>query len=79
MTTKEYHVLKFWYEQLEKCVAECNAPVSAGTLAKAVGQSRATALKYMSKLVHGRSVIAHKVIHVNGMNATLYTPIEGNN
>jgi response regulator of citrate/malate metabolism len=78
MSTKEYHALRYWYEQLEKLVVGEGSAQSAGSLAKATGQSRTTAKKYLTRLVFGRSVIIVKVKHFNGQEATLYQPVEGN-
>jgi len=77
MSTKEYSALKYWYEQLEKLVVGEGSAQSAGSLAKATGQSRTTAKKYLTRLVHGRSVIKVEVTHFNGQIATLYQPIQG--
>ncbi len=79
MSTKQYRILRAWYDALSDCCNQKGAWVSAGEVAKKMGESRNTSKKYLSQLVNGRSAVAHKVIHVNGMEATLYAPIEGDN
>lgn len=79
MSTKQYRILKSWYDALGECVKERGEYVSAGRVAAKMGESRNTAKKYLSILEHGRSVISQKVILINGIEAKLYAPIEGDN
>jgi DNA-binding MarR family transcriptional regulator len=50
MSTKDFHVLNFWRAALIACYKEHGA-VSAGQVARHVGQARSTAKKYLDRLV----------------------------
>lgn len=55
MTTKEAHVLAFWRAKLKELEREKGRAITAGELAKHVGQARSTASKYLTHLfVEGR-------------------------
>lgn len=51
--------------------------VSAGELARRMGVSRSTALKYLTLLVRQGRVVEYEFTHVNGMTATAYIPAGG--
>lgn len=74
MSTKEYHVLEFWRKALIKCFKE-RGPVSAGQVAKSIGQSRTTGKKYLDKLVAAKCAATKKELYKTGVEATHYYPV----
>lgn len=72
MTTKDKHVLTFWYTKLSELNAEQGKSVSAGALAVYVGQARPTAKKYLMRLVGEGAAIAEISVHKNGVDKITY-------
>jgi len=78
MSTKETHVLDFWWRKLADCVEWNGRGVSAGELAAYVGQSRSTAMRYLKKMVAHHGAESGTFRHFNGTMATRYYPKEQN-
>lgn len=72
MTTKEKHVLTFWYERLLNLQAETGQPVTAGQLARYVGQSRGTAQKYLKRLIGEKAIKSEKVVFPNKVKGFVF-------
>jgi len=75
MTTKDKHILTFWYTKLAELNAEKGGSVSAGALAEYVGQARPTAKKYLSRLVGEGAATSAKSPHKNGVEKTTYEAV----
>jgi response regulator of citrate/malate metabolism len=75
MTTKDRHVLDFWWRKLFDCAAAKGEGVTAGELAEYVGQSRTTAKRYLIRLVKEKAAMAGKSRHWNKANMTVYVAI----
>jgi response regulator of citrate/malate metabolism len=75
MSTKDRFVLNFWRAALISCYKE-NGAVTAGQLAKWVGQSRTTARKYLDRLVEEKCVGFEKCVWTNGLEYKNYYPIK---
>lgn len=72
MTTKDKHILTFWYTKLSELNSEQGKPVSAGALAEYVGMARPTAKKYLVRLVGEGVVTTETSLHKNGVDKTTY-------
>jgi len=75
VSTKEWFVLEFWRKQLIAVYKE-KGEVSAGEFAKAIGQSRTTAKKYLDKLVRVKCAGYVERPHINGIVARYYAPVK---
>lgn len=78
MTTKDKHVLTFWYQAFMRELSEKNAAISAGHMARAQGQSINTAKKYLKRLVGEGALIETDHVFPNGVLGKLYdvAPLE---
>lgn len=74
MSTKEFHALSFWRKLLIECCKD-QGSVTAGQVAKAAGQSRNTAKKYLNRLVAEKCAATEPITWHNGIEATLYYPL----
>lgn len=79
MTTKEYHLLHFWFAKLSELNCQTGGYVSIGELAKYVGQSRGTAKKYLKALAKSGEAVTEKRKHQNKITYQVYHVFEGNN
>jgi response regulator of citrate/malate metabolism len=77
MSTKEQALLDFWFRALWAACQKQNNHVSAARVAKEVGQSRATALKYIKAMKDCGVIDEISVRAKNKMDATLYAPMGG--
>jgi len=76
MSTKELFVLKFWHKALIE-IYKKEGVVTAGRLARYVGQSRGTAKKYLDQLVGQKVVWFEDVPWKNGVMSRNYGPVKG--
>lgn len=74
MTEKDKHVLLFWLQKLNAVFAEKGRRVSAGEVARYVGQSTPTAKRYLRKLVAERGALVWQVDFANGVSGWVYAP-----
>lgn len=72
MTTKEFHLLHFWYAKLSELNHQTGQYASVGELAKYVGQSRGTARKYLEALKKSGEVVTEKRKHQNKITYQVY-------
>lgn len=72
VTNKEVHVLHFWLSKASDCIAETHREVTVGEVARFVGQSRATAKKYLERLVKEGALSARDVTFKNGTVGKVY-------
>lgn len=79
MTTKDKHVMGFWKDKLIELNKEKGGYVSAGEIARYVGQSRNTAKRYMQKLMANKDVVWTFVASRSGSVATVYHVAESDN
>lgn len=77
MSTKEKALLDFWFGALWRACQKANNHVSAGRVGAEVGQSRATALKYIGKMKEHGVIDEISVRAKNKSDATLYAPVGG--
>lgn len=77
MSTKTQALLDFWFRAMWVACQKENNHVSAGRIAKEVGQSRATALKYINMMKEHDVVDEISVRAKNKGDATLYAPVGG--
>jgi len=75
VTLKQSHLYDFWWNKLLSLCAQKGEAVTAGELARFVGQSRATCQKYLNILRKEKAVSSGKVPHWNGVKKTVYFPI----
>jgi len=75
MSSYQHYATRYWLDTLTKLAIGEGQAQSAGSVAKAVGQSRTTAKKYMKDLVSKGLACEIEVTHFNGSKATLYTPM----
>lgn len=76
MTDKKMGVmLQFWYDALTRCCEWEKRPVSAATVAEEVGQSRKTAVKWLTLLAEGKSAVISSGQHTNGLLCKWYSPV----
>lgn len=76
VTTKDRHVLEFWYSHLSACIGATGRTVSAGEVARHVGQSIGTAKKYLNRLVGEGAIASYPVEFKNGVVGVHYGHIE---
>lgn len=77
VSTKERFVLNFWRAALIEVYRKQGA-VTAGQLAKHVGQSRTTARKYLDRLVGEKCVGFEECTWTNGLTYKNYYPLKAN-
>lgn len=70
---KEQHVLHFWFAKTSEAECQLGRRVTAGEVARYVGQSRSTAQKYMEKLVASKDLIKEKKTFKNGTKGYVYS------
>lgn len=73
MSTKQFHVLRFWRKALRE-VCKDKGTATAGQVAKYVGQSRTTAKKYLDILVSEGAAWIEEGTHINGIKTQNYAP-----
>ncbi len=72
MSTKDMHVLNFWHAKLSEIQCEVGRPVSAGEVARYVGQNIGTAKRYLKRLVGEGVVIENDVLYPNKIEGKNY-------
>lgn len=72
MTTKDKHVLTFWYQAFIRELSEANSAISAGRLARSQGQAVNTAKRYLKRLVGEGAIIEVDHVYPNGVKGKLY-------
>lgn len=72
MTTKDQHILTFWWAKLHECEIAAEKPVSAGEVARYVGQSIGTAKRYLKRLVGEGGATANSVTFPNKVEGVVY-------
>lgn len=77
MSVKESSVLNWYWLNLCAECAKTGRQVSAGQVAKAMGVSRATAQKYLKKVVKGGKAMSVKITLKTGIRATYYSASGG--
>jgi len=76
VTTKERHVLTFWFDAVSTCINVLNREVSAGEVARHVGQTTPTAKRYLKRLVGEGAITSSKVMFKNGTEGMVYGHID---
>ena len=76
MTTKDKHVLTFWYNAASACIGAMGRHVSAGEVARHVGQTTPTAKKYLNRLVGEGALSSDRVIFKNKTEGVAYGHVE---
>lgn len=76
MTTKDRHVLTFWFDKASDVLAAKGRDVTIGEVSKHVGQSRATAKKYLARLANEGALTGTKVIFKNGTEGLVYRHVD---
>lgn len=72
MTIKEAHSIYYWSRQLKKLNVETGRAVTAGELARAVGQSTNTAKKWLNRAVGARMAVSMEWTFPNGTKGMIY-------
>lgn len=72
MSTKEYHILNFWYAKLVELENQLGRAVSGGELARYVGQSGNTAKRYLKKLCFQNVIDCFEHTFPNGVKGMTY-------
>jgi len=78
MSTKERHLLAMWYatavklQSINKEAGKVDPAPTAGQVGRAMGMTRQTAKKYLSRLVMEGYVTPHEYIEKNGVSGTRY-------
>lgn len=75
MSTKETRITWLWLKALEACIPSYGGGVSAGTVAREMGQSRNTAKKYLDMLVADGQVVTARYKWHTGMDVVMYAPL----
>jgi len=74
MSTKEIRITWLWLKALESAIPSSGGGVTAGTVAKVMGQSRNTAKKYLDMLVEDGQVVKATYKWHTGMDVHVYAP-----
>jgi len=74
MSTKEMRITWLWLKALESAIPASGGGVSAGAVAKVMGQSRNTAKKYLEMLVLDGQVVSARFKYHTGMDVVIYAP-----
>lgn len=72
MSTKDRHILNFWYAKLSEVQLEQGRAVSAGELARYVGQNTGTAKRYLMRLTEEGVVTVRTDEFPNGVMGKMY-------
>jgi len=72
MTTKDKHVLTFWYNLLADEQNEKGRGVSAGEVARRAGMNVGTSKKYLNRLVGEGVATKHAVVFTNKTDGYIY-------
>lgn len=72
MSTKEAHLLAFWRAKLKELEREKGRAITAGELAKHVGQARSTAARYLKRLSSVDKIYKDRVLFPNGVMGDVY-------
>lgn len=72
MSTKDMHVLNFWHAKLSECECAVNRHVSAGEVARYVGQNIGTAKRYLKRLEGEGVVVSNNIRFPNGVFGNVY-------
>lgn len=72
MTTKDRHVLTFWYQAFMRELSEHNKALSAGHMARAQGQATNTAKRYLKRLVGEGALVELDRQFPNGVWGKVY-------
>lgn len=75
MTTKDRHVLNFWYAKLSEIDGNGKTAVSSGELARYVGMNIGTAKRYLNRLVGEGAVVFTTVTFPNGTEGKKYNVV----
>lgn len=75
VSTKERHILQFWYTKLSELECDQGGAVSSGELARYVGQSIGTAKRYLNRLVGEGAAGYTTVVFPNGVEGKKYNAI----
>lgn len=74
MSNKQEKIAWLWLKALEACIPSSGGGVTAGTVAKEMGQSRNTAKKYLDMLVADGQVVKATYKWHTGMDVHIYAP-----
>lgn len=74
MSTKNVHMTWLWLKALEATIPNSGGGVTAGAVAKKMGQSRNTAKKYLDMLVEDGQVVSARYKYHTGMDVVVYAP-----
>lgn len=74
MSTKEMRITWLWLKALEACIPSSGGGVTAGAVAREMGQSRNTAKKYLDMLVEDGQVVSARYKWHTGMDVVVYAP-----
>lgn len=74
MSTKETRIAWLWLQALVACIPRSGGGVSAGCVAREMGQSRNTAKKYLDMLVADGQVVSARYKWHTGMDVVMYAP-----
>ena len=74
MSTKNSRVCWLWLKALEASIPAFGGGVTAGRVAKEMGQSRNTAKKYLDMLVEDGQVVSARYKYHTGMDVVVYAP-----
>ncbi len=74
MSKKNIRIAWLWLKALESCIPSVGGGVTAGTVAREMGQSRNTAKKYLEMLVDDGQVISARYKWHTGMDVVVYAP-----
>lgn len=72
MSTKDRHILNFWYAKLSELECEKGRAVSAGELARYIGMNIGTSKRYLMRLVGEGVVVARTAEFPNGVMGNMY-------
>jgi len=72
MSTKDRHILNFWYAKLAEIDGNGKTAVSSGELARYVGMNIGTAKRYLNRLVGEGAVAYTTVVFPNGVEGKKY-------
>jgi len=74
MSAKNMRISWLWLQALMSCIPSSGGGVTAGTVAKAMGQSRNTAKKYLDMLERDGQVVKATYKWHTGMDVHIYAP-----
>lgn len=74
MSTKEMRITWLWLKALEAAIPSSGGGVTAGRVAKEMGQSRNTAKKYLDMLVADGQVVSARYKWHTGLDVVVYAP-----